>query len=254
MEMTQMRREDDDMIELHKTPGSRCRDDTLMEITIQGGDDIVDRYNASAKTTQSRKKWWMNLLKHLKYGSNWVEENRGYIMVVATVITTITFQQAASPLSGVWPQSGNVTYYSGYNIEVDDGMSVASSIDSLYYFYFMIFNVISFIASVFANFLLISGFKFKNKICMGLLRIALCTNLAFLVITYITAVSMVTPLSIYALKYKGVFNIREWVLGSFVVEISLVFLLHLIRFLVWLGRRIRKSIPAWVKAIHKLNC
>ena len=70
MEMTQMRCEDDNMIELQKTPGSRCRDDTLMEIKIQGGDDIVDRYNASAKTTQSRKKWWKNLLKHLKYGGN----------------------------------------------------------------------------------------------------------------------------------------------------------------------------------------
>ena len=43
MEMTQMRCEDDDMIELHKIPGSWCRDDTLMEIKIQGGDDIVDR-------------------------------------------------------------------------------------------------------------------------------------------------------------------------------------------------------------------
>ena len=29
MEMTQMRRKDDDMIELYKTPGSRCRDNTL---------------------------------------------------------------------------------------------------------------------------------------------------------------------------------------------------------------------------------
>ncbi|KAK7850255.1 hypothetical protein CFP56_001342 [Quercus suber] len=28
---------------------------------------------------------------------------------MATVITTITFQQAASPPGGVWPQSGNVT-------------------------------------------------------------------------------------------------------------------------------------------------
>ena len=34
MEMTQMRLEDDNVKELHKTPGSRCRDDTLMEITI----------------------------------------------------------------------------------------------------------------------------------------------------------------------------------------------------------------------------
>ena len=77
MEMTQMRHEDDDMIELHKIPGSWCRDDTLMEITIPRGDDIVDRYNTSAITTQSRNKWWKNLLKHLKYGGNWVEENRG---------------------------------------------------------------------------------------------------------------------------------------------------------------------------------
>ena len=142
MEMTQMRREDDDMIELHKTPRSQCRDHTLMEIMIQGEDDIVDRNNASTKTTQSRKKWWKNLLKHLKYGGNWEEENRGYKMVVATVITTITFQQAASALGSVWPQSGNVTHYSGYNIEVDAGMSVVGSIDPLYYFYFMIFNAI----------------------------------------------------------------------------------------------------------------
>ena len=40
--MIQMRCKDDDMIELHKAPRSRCRDDTIMEITIQGGDDIVD--------------------------------------------------------------------------------------------------------------------------------------------------------------------------------------------------------------------
>ena len=129
MEMTQMRRENDDMIELHKTPGSQCRDHTLMEIMIQGEDDIVDRNNASTKTTQSRKKWWKNLLKHLKYGGNWIKENSGYIMVVATMITTITFQQAARPPGGVWPQSGNVTHYSGYNIEVDARTLIVGSIN-----------------------------------------------------------------------------------------------------------------------------
>ena len=148
-------------------------------------------------------------MKHLKYGGNWIKENSGYIMVVATMITTITFQQAARPPGGVWPQSGNVTHYSGYNIEVDAGTSVVGSIDPLYYFYFMIFNAISLIASVTITFLLINGFLVKNKMCMGLLTIALCTTLAFLIITYITAVSMVTPFSIYALKYKEVFNIQE---------------------------------------------
>ena len=164
-------------------------------------------------------------------------------MVVATVITIITFQQAASPPGGVWPQSGNVTHYSCYNIEVDAGTSVIGSINPLYYFYFMIFNAISFISSVIVTFLLINGFPIKNKMCMGLLTIAQCTTLAFLIITYITTVSMVTSFSIYALKYKEVFNIQEWVLGSWVVVISLVFLRHLIRFLVWLGRRIKKIQP-----------
>ena len=48
MEMTQMRREGDDVIDLYKATGSGCRDDTIMEITNEGGDDIVHLYNASA--------------------------------------------------------------------------------------------------------------------------------------------------------------------------------------------------------------
>ena len=115
----------------------------------------------------------------------------------------------------------------------------------------MIFNAISFIASVIVTFLLISGFPVKNKMCMGLLTIAQCTTLAFLIITYIIAISMVTSFLIYALKYKEVFNIQEWVLGSLVVVISLVFLRHLIRFLVWLGRRIKKFHPCLGKGHSK---
>ena len=61
---------------------------------LSDADARVERGNnpsESTKTIQSRKKWWKNLSKHLKYRGNWVEENRGYIMVVATMITTLTF-------------------------------------------------------------------------------------------------------------------------------------------------------------------
>ena len=75
---------------------------------------------------------------------------------MATVITTLTFQQAASSLGGVLSQSGNVTFYTGHNIKVDAGTSVIGSLDPLYYFYFIIFNAISFIASVIVTFLLIA--------------------------------------------------------------------------------------------------
>ena len=72
------------------------------------------------------------------------------------MITTLTFQQAASPAGSVWSQSGDVTFYTGHNIKVDAGTSVIGSIDPLYYFYFIIFNALSFIASVIVNFLLIT--------------------------------------------------------------------------------------------------
>ncbi|KAL4632296.1 hypothetical protein ACB092_04G039500 [Castanea dentata] len=197
---------------------------TIRNMLLDSGARIerVNNPSESAKTTQSGKEWWKNLESWLYNGSG-------------TVITTITFQQAASPPGGVWPQSGNVTHYidhfaySGYNIKVDAATSVVGSIDPLYYFYFVIFNAISFIASVIVTFLLISGFPVKNKICMGLLTIALYTTLAFLVITYMTAVSMVTPISLYDLKYKELSSTQIWVLGSLVVVISLVFVFHLIR-------------------------
>ena len=67
-------------------------------------------------------------------------------MVVAIVITTLTFQQAASPPGGVWSRSRNVTFYTSHNIKVDAGTSVIGSLDPLYYFYFIILNAISFIA------------------------------------------------------------------------------------------------------------
>uniref|UniRef100_A0A199U9M7 PGG domain-containing protein n=1 Tax=Manihot esculenta TaxID=3983 RepID=A0A199U9M7_MANES len=41
-------------------------------------------------------------MKYLRYD---VEEIRGALMIVATVIATMTFQAAMNPLSGVWQQN-----------------------------------------------------------------------------------------------------------------------------------------------------
>ena len=52
---------------------------TIRNMLLDAGARVkrVNNPSESAKTTQSRKKWWKNLSKHLKYCSNWVEENRG---------------------------------------------------------------------------------------------------------------------------------------------------------------------------------
>ena len=54
----------------------------------------------SAKLAQPSKKR-RNWLEYLKYKGDWIEETRGTLMLVATVITTITFQPAISPPGGV---------------------------------------------------------------------------------------------------------------------------------------------------------
>ena len=52
-------------------------------------------HHESGKPTQLSK-------QRSKQKGNWIEEMRGALMVVATVITTITYQPALSPPGGVW--------------------------------------------------------------------------------------------------------------------------------------------------------
>ena len=100
-----------------------------------------------------------------------IEETRGALMVVATVITTITFQPAISPPGGVWERNvNNSTLGSqcGSGNTCVAGTSVAGSNHISSYQFFMLCNTSSFIASLCVVVLLISGFPLRNKICMGL--------------------------------------------------------------------------------------
>ena len=49
------------------------------------------------------RKWHLPILAY----DDWVKDNHGSIMVVSTVITTITFQQAISPPGGLWQANVN---------------------------------------------------------------------------------------------------------------------------------------------------
>ncbi|KAB2634947.1 ankyrin repeat-containing protein [Pyrus ussuriensis x Pyrus communis] len=46
--------------------------------------------------------FWRKLMKWLRYPHIWVHETRGFLMVVATVISTMTFQAVLNPPGGVW--------------------------------------------------------------------------------------------------------------------------------------------------------
>ncbi|KAM3699383.1 hypothetical protein ACJW31_05G021700 [Castanea mollissima] len=128
---------------------------------------------------------------YLRYQGNWIEETRGSLMVVATVITTITFQPAVSPPGGVWQT--NVTEVSkGFGCGPSNvclaGTSVEGSRNSNFFYHFFMFcNTLSFTASLFVIFLSISGFSLKNKFGMGFLTFAIWTTITSLALAYTSA-------------------------------------------------------------------
>ena len=100
---------------------------------------------------------------------------------MAIVISTLTFQQAASPPGSVWSRSRNVIFYTGHNIKVDAGTSVIGSLDPLYYFYFIILNAVSFIASAIVTFLLIT---LQQKMFI-ITKKNRCNNIEVIAIVYV---------------------------------------------------------------------
>nr|XP_023880872.1 uncharacterized protein LOC111993257 [Quercus suber] len=217
--------------------------------------EIVVGHHDSAKRKRSSKKGWNKWFKYLRYQGDWLEETRGALMVVATVITTITFQPVVNPPGGVIPPDGvmktnvngnfqNSEY--GQNNTCDAGISVLACSDKKYgYLIFMIYNTISFTASLCVVFLLISGFPLKNKVCMCLLTFAMCTTLAFLAIAYNVAFNLLIPYEIFY-EYKfpngATFIVSGCVLFSLMGVVGMVLLIHTINILAWFVLKIRKFI------------
>ena len=200
---------------------------------------VVDNHESAklAKSSKKRCKW----LKCLKYKDDWIEETRGALMVVATVITTITFQPAISPPGGVWQTNVNDTSQ-GFNCSPDTiceaGTSVAGSDNIFNYRIFLLFNSSSFIASLCFVFLLISGFPLKNKICMGLLTFAMCTTITFLALAYFFAVHLVYPSNH---RYGSSASVTVMPTYGFLTIMAVVLLIPTVRFVAWAVKETRKQ-------------
>ncbi|XP_065622559.1 ankyrin repeat-containing protein BDA1 [Quercus suber] len=67
--------------------------------------EIVVGHQDSANRKRSSKKGWNKWLKYLRYQGDWLEETRGALMLVAIVITTITFQPVLNPQVVSTPQT-----------------------------------------------------------------------------------------------------------------------------------------------------
>lgn len=174
--------------------------------------------------------------KYLQCQGNWIEDTRGTLMIVATVIATMTFQSALNPPGGVWQENtrtGAYTCASAARGICQAGTAVVGYDWSEDYVKFMTFNTVSFFSSLCVVLVLISGFPLKNKVIMGILTVAMTVALTFMLLTYLWAIGLVTPNHIY---YKAYW--MGYVYGAaWVIILVIVGLIHVARLVFWMMKR-----------------
>ncbi|XP_062116809.1 ankyrin repeat-containing protein BDA1-like [Humulus lupulus] len=160
-----------------------------------------------------KSRWFHPIYRHLK--SKGLKDVEGSIMVVATLIVSMTFQATINPPGGVWQQTYNTTNGVGDHLDCQyrsclAGTSVLAHMDdySSVYLLFLWFNSMAFLTSVSILLLIMVGAPIKNKVCIGLFNLALCVTLAFVGLSFLLAMTMVTPDHTMS---QGVYNLQIFV-------------------------------------------
>ncbi|KAK7245265.1 hypothetical protein RIF29_40102 [Crotalaria pallida] len=196
--------------------------------------NIASEVDSHQPVTSRWKRWENFWATYLQYQGNWIDETRGTLMVVATVIATMTFQSTLNPPGGVWQEN---TESGGYKCNAygicEAGTAVVGYVWSEDYVKFMAFNTISFFASLSVVLVLISGFPLKNKVIMWILTIAMTIAVTFMLLTYMWALGLVTPHHIYNRFYRLVYIF----VGAWGIILVIIGLIQTARLVFWIKNR-----------------
>ncbi|KAG6721307.1 hypothetical protein I3842_03G107600 [Carya illinoinensis] len=191
------------------------------------------------QSAQSRFRKWGRYFylrvwaKYLQYQGNWVDETRGTLMLVATVIATMTFQAGINPPGGVWQQDTKNGTFGCNSSMCAAGTAILSYSET--YQYFLSFNTTSFVAALTVVLLVTSGFPLRSKGIIWFLTLTMFIAIYSVLLAYIKAVKLVNPT--YFQDYllittvlPGIWFLLQQVLGA----------IHVIRFLFWIIRKLFK--------------
>ncbi|KAK8465035.1 hypothetical protein PHAVU_010G133800 [Phaseolus vulgaris] len=184
---------------------------------------------------KEESKGWRKALKNVgnwlahKDKDKWLKDMRGNLSLVATVITTMTFQNALNPPGGVRPPRES----EGKVVCSDDiwpcpGESILAYRMPGHYTFFLIWNTTCFISSSVVCLLLVSGFPLNHRFFTWLLSIGMCITITSLALTYMYGVKMVTPDPVWATSISmfGIVIIIIWM--ALLVLVTFVFCLRLV--------------------------
>ncbi|KAM1111109.1 hypothetical protein ACFX13_010491 [Malus domestica] len=193
---------------------------------------------SSEKGSKPARRWGIKLMKWLRYPSDWLVETRGMLMVVATMISTMTFQAVVNPPGGVWQNDVTNSTEAGCTAEniCTAGTAVLGYVWEDDFVTFIKYNTTSFLASLCVTLLLISGFPLHNRLCMWLLSMSMCVTLTFLALTYLQVLLLIIPVNGIFDSYRIICKNCFYTWVAFLVIVGV---LHTIRFLIWVVKRLR---------------
>ncbi|PKI32883.1 uncharacterized protein LOC116197484 [Punica granatum] len=132
----------------------------------------------------------------MDYRGDWMNDTRGTLMMVASIIATVTLQAGIVPPGGMWQQD----IHEGLQCSSKNICYAGEAVLTYYYpidfMYFLICDMISFLGSLAVILLLICGFPISNKFCLWLLSLAMSVTVSSFGPTFFNAVwqSLATPL------------------------------------------------------------
>ncbi|KAK4762368.1 hypothetical protein SAY86_008136 [Trapa natans] len=222
----------------------------ISETGIAVTDYTVEGEAEDQKAVQKCLMWARGCLdKLLDYRGDWMNETKGSLMMVSTIIATVTFSAAVAPPGGVWQEDttksvvmrrcrGNTRCAACSNESVC--VAGAAVLRYLYpdsFIRFMKYDMIAFASSLVTVFLLISGFPLNNKFTLWILSLDMCVTITFLGLTFLEAISLITPPTTYENNMYGkYFKYRSVSFVVWMIMIGIVGIFLLIRLCYWFKR------------------
>ncbi|XP_028793215.1 uncharacterized protein LOC114748918 [Neltuma alba] len=237
----------------------------LMESGIRCGRKERSDVGSKADRSGKKKTWWRNLFNSIdqwfKYNGDWVEDMRGNLSLVATVISTITFQAALNPpgsiiQQGIRPSEPEFNLTTSSNTSRDEGplgcyhdpgdnhsrglgacpgQALLAHRDPGYFGEFITYNTISFVASLCVALLLVSGVPLKHRFVLWLLSISMGIALTCLLNAYFVGVELITPYFVHT--GPGVMIATQIFIGLYV----LVGIYIVLKFIIWVVKRLKEK-------------
>ncbi|XP_028752066.1 serine/threonine-protein phosphatase 6 regulatory ankyrin repeat subunit B-like [Neltuma alba] len=199
----------------------------------------------------------------IQYNGDWVEDMRGNLSLVATVISTITFQAALNPPGSVIqqdirPSDHDFNLTTSYNTSISDGplgclpykdgygvkhpygpcpgqaMFAYRNPDS--FGEFLTYNTISFVASLCVALLLVSGVPLKHRFVLWLLSIGMGIALTCLLNAYFIGLDLISQDSVQT--GKGVMIATTIFIGLY----ALVGVYIAVKFVIWAVKKLKDKI------------